>query len=169
MTKLTRLSKRRSKLRSARKALVAGRDYIPSRFGRLKNKATAAIKSVRSKSAELTEKINTERQPDWPATANFREVIWQAPNHWTHAHVAMCDRQKLIALSKIAEEIYGLRVGEFPPFDSVEDVHTTTSYHYRQSGQCFQPRSFSQRGDGLAIDLTGVRTGDFIAELRARY
>ena len=102
----------------------------------------------------------------WPSSIHVAELLYHDP---PHCHFASTERNKLIAIGKIAEGKWGLRVGEFPPFDTVECVHVSGSWHYRDSSAPYVARSCAGRGDGLAMDVTGVRQYAFYLELRSRY
>lgn len=161
-----KLADRRQRLRKARRRARRARRATPKRFGGLRRTLGSAIQRMTELIQQLDRRIaRRANRPDWPERAHFRELLY----HDAHVHIAMCDRTKLIRICKIAEEHYGLRVGEFPPFDPVEDVHVSGSYHYRQSGRCDERRTFANRGDGLAADLNGVREVEFYEELRRRY
>lgn len=90
-----------------------------------------------------------------------------------HVHVASKDRRKLIQLAHVAQERYGgsdsQAVREFPPFDTVECVHTDGSWHYRDSKSPNTPRNCSNRGNGLAFDLRSVNREAFAHEVKRRY
>ncbi len=88
-----------------------------------------------------------------------------------HVHVASTERDKLIQLAQIAIRDYGGAdmVREFPPFDPVECVHVSTSWHYRDSSSPYTPRACANRGDGLAMDLGFPRRQEFADEIKRRY
>jgi hypothetical protein len=107
----------------------------------------------------------------WPRKMVIQELFINDNGLENHVHVASCDRKKLIRLAKVAIHHFGGEgtVREFPPFDSVDCVHTNGSFHYRQSGQCSTPRNCSNRGDGLAFDLGCARREEFAREVKRRY
>lgn len=107
---------------------------------------------------------------DLPERISFAELLYHYPG--PHVHVAIADRDVLIRVCKVAQA-RGLRVGEFPPFDAVECVHVSGSWHYRDSSSPGTPRTCAARGDGLAADLNDADGGSdqeyaFYLDLRAR-
>lgn len=107
----------------------------------------------------------------WPRKMVIQELFINDNGLENHVHVAACDRRKLIQLARVAISQFGAKgtVREFPPFDTVENVHTPGSYHYRESGQCSTPRNYSNRGDGLAFDLGCARREEFARECKRRF
>lgn len=108
---------------------------------------------------------------EWPKSFPIAELLYHDPPHF---HLASPDRDKLIQIAKIGQEKFHCRIGEFPPFDTVEDVHIGGSWHYRDSSSPSTPRSFSNRGNGLAFDANDLDGGndqefEFYAEVRERY
>jgi hypothetical protein len=109
---------------------------------------------------------------DWPANGTFSEFLYHSPG--PHVHIASPDREFLIQVCRIGQAKYGLRIGEFPPFDPVEPVHVSGSWHYRDSSSPWTPRDFGNRGDGLAADINDADGGSdqevaFYNELARRY
>jgi len=111
----------------------------------------------------------------WPTGVVFAELLYHSP---PHLHIACADRGKLIGICKVAQEQFNCRVGEFPPFDSVECVHVTSSWHYRAPGGVVLPCSSSRLdlgGDaGLAADINDLDGGSdqeyaLYIELKRRY
>jgi hypothetical protein len=119
-----------------------------------------------------------DTSPQWPATIQVAELLYHAPG--PHVHFASPERDKLIAIGRIAQA-RGLRVGEFPPFDVTEDLHARcVSWHYRDPDRPWTPVCYSAAhmrlgGDwGLAMDLNDLDGGSdqeyaFYLELRRRY
>jgi hypothetical protein len=108
---------------------------------------------------------------EWPESCQVAELLYHDPPHF---HFATPERDKLIRIAKIGQEKYHCRIGEFPPFDPVEAVHVSGSWHYRDSSNPWTPRNFSNRGDGLAFDANDLDGGndqefEFYAEVRDRY
>lgn len=134
--------------------------------------AWASRRKTYARQRDKFERRYEERKDvQWPASVTFTELLYHNP---PHLHVACADREKLIALAKIGRERFGLRIGEFPPFDPVEDVHVHGSWHYRDSSSPWTPRTFSNRGNGLAFDANDLDGGNdqeyaFYLELRRRY
>lgn len=93
----------------------------------------------------------------WPAHLPITEILYHNPPHF---HLASSDRDALIQVCKVINEKFGCRIGEFPPFDPVEPVHVNGSWHYRDSSSPSTPRSFSNRGDGLAADINDLDGGN---------
>jgi hypothetical protein len=101
---------------------------------------------------------------------NVAELLYHDP---PHCHLASPERDKLIAIGQVAAD-RGIRVGEFPPFDTVEGVHVGNSWHYRDSADPAVGRTFENRGDGCAMDLNDADGGSdkevaFYHELVERY
>lgn len=131
-------------------------------------KAQATYRAQRDRWERRVSAIHDDR---WPASLRIAELLYHPPG--PHVHVASPDREALIRVLRIAED-RGIRVGEFPPFDPVEDVHVSGSWHYRDSGSPWIGRDFANRGDGLAADLNDLDGGSdqeyaFYLELRRRY
>ncbi len=107
----------------------------------------------------------------WPTTMHIVELFNNDNGLHNHVHVASTERDKLIQLGKIAVAQYGGAgmVREFPPFDPVECVHVSTSWHYRDSSSPYTPRTCANRGDGLAMDLSFPRRQEFADEIKRRY
>ena len=109
----------------------------------------------------------------WPRKMVIEELFNNDSGDHSHVHVASKERKKLIRLAHVAKERFGgddsAPVREFPPFDAVENVHTTGSWHYRDSSNPNTARDFAHRGNGLAFDLRSVRREDFAREVKRRY
>lgn len=110
------------------------------------------------------EKRYEERHADkaWPQSLVIAERLYHYPG--PHFHLASPERNKLIAICGIIEE--DCRVGEFPPFDTVEDVHTGPSWHYRNPASPYVPVAFNaahlqEGGDwGCAADINDWDQGN---------
>lgn len=113
------------------------------------------------------------RVPRWPRTVVIEELFINDNGLRNHVHVGAHNRRKLIKLAKIAQAHYSsgdtAAVREFPPFDTVEDVHTEGSWHYRDSHNPNVGRNYSNRGDGLAFDLRSADREKFAREVKRRY
>jgi hypothetical protein len=116
------------------------------------------------------------QEPRWPSSLAFVEFLYHFPG--PHLHIASRDRAGLIAVCKIGQESYGLRIGEYPPFDSVECVHVSGSWHYRFSNgtllPCNSPRLDKGGDGGSAADINDLDGGNdqevaFMNELEDRY
>lgn len=109
----------------------------------------------------------------WPRKMVIEELFNNDDGLHDHLHVASKDRKKLIRIAHIAKHRYGgsdpAPVREFPPFDTVENVHTFGSWHYRDSKNPTVQRDFSNRGNGLAFDLRSARRQAFGDALKRRY
>lgn len=107
----------------------------------------------------------------WPADMHIVELFNNDNGLHNHLHVASTDRDDLIRLGNIAVAHYGAAgmVREFPPFDPVECVHATTSWHYRDSSNPSVARTCANRGNGLAFDLGCAARQAFGNEVKARY
>lgn len=109
----------------------------------------------------------------WPKHVVIEELFNNDNGEHNHVHVASKDRKALVMLARIAKRHYSggdsAPVREFPPFDAVEPVHATTSWHYRDSHNPDTPRTFANRGDGLAFDLRSVNRQAFADEVKRRY
>lgn len=107
----------------------------------------------------------------WPRHIEIEELFLNDNGLRNHVHVASRQRRKLIKLAKVAIHHYGAKgsVREFPPFDRVECVHATTSWHYRDSHNPDHPRTCAQRGNGLAFDLGCARREEFARAVKHRY
>ncbi len=112
-----------------------------------------------------------EQQDGWPGDMHITELFNNDNGYHNHVHIASTDRDALIRLGKIAEAQYGGAgmVREFPPFDPVECVHVSTSWHYRDSSAPYVPRVCANRGDGCAMDLSFPRRQEFANEVKRRY
>lgn len=120
---------------------------------------------------ERLERLLARLRHRWPREGSFTELLYHSP---PHLHAASADRDFLVRIARIGEKRYGLRIGEFPPFDTVEAVHVSGSWHYRDSSNPWTPRTFAGRGDGLAFDANDADGGSdrevaFYNELRRRY
>lgn len=129
------------------------------------------LRAIRDYVRAINRKIEEAKEPDWPASIIVAELLYHEPG--PHIHFASPERDKLIQIGKIAQK-RGLRVGEFPPFDTVECVHVEGSWHYRDSSNPYTPRSCANRGNGCAMDLNDADGGSdkeqaFYAELVRRY
>lgn len=113
------------------------------------------------------------KQHPWPHKIEIEELFVNDNALHNHVHVASRDRKKLIQLAKVAQQRYGGddpdAVREFPPFDPVEDVHVYGTWHERDSSNPDIPRSFENRGNGLAFDFRAVRRDEFAHEVKKRY
>ena len=115
---------------------------------------------------------NQHDDADWPASIVLTEYLYHMPG--PHVHIASANRNALIKLAKVGQEKFGLRIGEFPPFDSVECVHVAGSWHYRDSSNPSVGRLCANRGDGLAFDANDADGGSdqeyaFYIEVGRRY
>jgi hypothetical protein len=105
----------------------------------------------------LEKKVERRRHSGLPESIDWIELMHHAPGPHIHAS---CARPLLIQVCRVAED-KGFRAGEFPPFDTVEDVHVRcASMHYRDperpgTPQCFNAAHLTfPNGDwGLASDL----------------
>lgn len=113
------------------------------------------------------------KQDAWPKHMVIEELFINDNGLRNHVHVASRDRANLIKLGKIAQKKYSGGdpecVREFPPFDQVECVHTSTSWHYRDSSAPDSPRACPNIGDGLAFDLRSSPREAFARECKRRY
>jgi hypothetical protein len=153
---------------------------LTKRFNALDEKAEAHRKRQRNlkqrkrRVLDVIEDLERElaEKPDlnWPPDIVVAELLY----HIGHCHFASPERGKLIQIGRIAVS-WGIRVGEFPPFDPVECVHADPgSWHYRDSSNPGLSRSCSNRGDGLAMDLNDLDGGSdkeiaFYRTLVAKY
>lgn len=114
-----------------------------------------------------------KRRNDWPESMVIEELFINDNGMRNHVHVASRDRDALIQLGRIAQEKYSGGdtecVREFPPFDTVECVHTGTSWHYRDESNPDAPRTCPNIGNGLAFDLRSTPREAFAQELKRRY
>jgi hypothetical protein len=81
-----------------------------------------------------------------------------------HIHVASVRHRRLRRIARHAERKFGLSVREFPPYDDIDPVHATCSWHYRWPGKgvCAPARVGADRTKpNLALDASGVRMQDF--------
>ncbi len=109
----------------------------------------------------------------WPKDITIEELFVNDNGLHNHVHVASKERKRLIQLGHVAQEKYGgadsQAVREFPPFDTVEDVHTNGSWHYRDSRNPLVLRNYDNRGNGLAFDFRAVDRDAFAREVKKRY
>lgn len=107
----------------------------------------------------------------WPADMHITELFNNDNALHNHVHIASTERDKLIQLANIAIAQYGGAgaIREFPPFDPVECVHVSSSWHYRDSGSPYTVRACANRGDGCAMDLGFARRQEFANEVKRRY
>ncbi len=107
----------------------------------------------------------------WPTGMHVTELYNNDNGAHNHVHIASTDRNALIQIGNIAVAQYGGAgmVREFPPFDPVECVHVSTSWHYRDSSSPYFARACSNRGDGLAMDLSFSRRQEVADEVKRRY
>jgi len=147
-----RIARHRDKQQNKTKRLAAleeERRKRKRRRGNLEKRERAIIKRIDDIVDEIEER-REENQSDWPATLILDECLY----HLGHFHLASRERSKLITVCRIGQEKWGLRIGEFPPFDPVECVHVDPgSWHYRDSSSPFTSRGCAGRGDGLATDI----------------
>jgi hypothetical protein len=154
------------KLQEARKAAVEVRQQI-ERLSRIIPSLKDAIRRFTALIKRLKRKLERKQRLEWPESVNLAELLYEDP---PHLHIATPERDKLIVICRIAIERWGLTVSEFPPFDShMDDIHVAGSWHLRDSSAPSVPRSFENRGDGLAADINGTREFQFYLELRSRY
>lgn len=159
------------------------------RFARIKrNQATGASKKswedARRQYAHERDKYEAkyeEQHPDadWPDDIEIAECLYHAPG--PHFHLASPNREKLIVIGHIGQDLFNCRIGEFPPFDTTEDVHVhCSSWHYRDPSRPFTPVCFSAvhmklGGDwGCALDANDNDGGNdddyaFFIEVKRRY
>ena len=115
-----------------------------------------------AKRREEYERRHEAQQHDvekWPESLAIVEYLYHNPGPHFHLAVYPQSRNGLIAIGAIAEA-RGIRVGEFPPYDVVECVHTGYSWHYRDSGDGGAPRTCANRGNGLAADMNDYDGGN---------
>jgi hypothetical protein len=67
------------------------------------------------------------------------EPIGFVSGHTDHVHYAAESHEEAVRIAKIAQKRYGLTVRELAPFDKVDPVHVSGSFHYK----------------GLAADVSG--------------
>lgn len=138
-----------------------------AKIERRKKRALDRLDEVKDKLAD---------RPEWPSSLNVAELLYHSP---PHCHLASPERSKLIEIGKLAQA-FGLRVGEFPPFDLTEPVHTGTSWHYRDPSRPFVGIAYNaammRLGGpwGCAMDLNDADGGSdkeiaFYHELVRRY
>ena len=159
--KQKRHEKRIARRKAARQREIAAR----------KAKAQSTLGKAAARLRKLIKRIREDLANDWPDSLVIAELLYHQPG--PHIHLATPERDKLIAICKIAQR-RGLRVGEFPPFDVVECVHVSGSWHYRDSSSPSTPRDCANRGNGLAADLNDADGGSdqevaFYQELVRRY
>lgn len=118
-------------------------------------------------------KLKPKPQPSdgWPADVHITELFNNDNGLHNHVHVASTSHADLVALGNIAIRDYGGAgaVREMLPFDTVECVHVSTSWHYRDSSAPYTPRACANRGDGLAMDCGFARRQEFGDEIKRRY
>lgn len=111
--------------------------------------------------------------PRWPRNMVIEELFVNDNGQRNHVHVASKERRKLIKIAKIAQKHYAgtdpAAVREFPPFETVENVHSSSSWHYRDSSNPNVARDFYHRGNGLAFDLRSINRESFAREVKRRY
>lgn len=116
---------------------------------------------------------------DWPETLVIAEILYHDPPHF---HLASPERAKLIEIGRIGQEEFGCRIGEFPPFDSVDNVHVGVSWHHRDPARPYVGLTYAQaaahlglHGDwGCALDANDLDGGSdqeyaFYIEVKRRY
>ena len=112
----------------------------------------------------------TNNDSGWPSHMVIQELFNNDNGLHNHLHVASPDRDALLAIAKIAAARFGeVYVREFPPYDPVECVHVSTSWHYRDGSNPYTPRTCANRGNGCAFDLGAADRDNFGRELKARY
>jgi hypothetical protein len=128
-------------------------------------------KKVYGRKVRKGRKRKHDDQGGWPKSMHITELFNNDNGLHNHVHVASTDRDALIALGNIAVKQYGGAgaVREFPPFDPVECVHVSTSWHYRDSSSPYTLRTCANRGDGCAMDLGFARRQEFGDEIKRRY
>lgn len=108
------------------------------------------------------ERYEARQAVKWPANLPITEILYHNPPHF---HLASSDRSALIAVCKVIQAEFNCRIGEFPPFDTVENVHTGSSWHYRDPsrpyvGVAFNASKLQQGGPwGLAADINDLDGG----------
>jgi hypothetical protein len=107
----------------------------------------------------------------WPRKMVIEELFVNDNSLHNHVHVASKDRKRLIKLAHVAAERFGGGefVREFPPFDPVDCVHTSGSWHYRDSSNPSTARDCAHKGNGLAFDFGAPRRDEFAREVKKRY
>lgn len=117
--------------------------------------------------------VRRHRKPkdDWPSDMHITELYNNDNGYHNHVHIASTDRGALVQIENIAVKQYGGAgmVREFPPFDPVECVHVSVSWHYRDSSSPYTPRTCANRGDGCAADNSFPRRQEFANEVKRRY
>lgn len=141
-----------------------------SRYNRARARHHAQVLAIRK-----LKRIQKERKSSgWPDTLHIVELYVNDNGLRNHVHVASTERDKLIQIANIARSSYSggdyYCVREFPPFDPVECVHTSGSWHYRDSGNPYAALGCGQ-GDGLAFDLRSPQSirEAFAHEVKRRY
>lgn len=142
-------------------------------------KSWADARREYAKNRDKWEAEYEEQHPDleWPDEMVITECLYHDPPHF---HLASPERDKLIEVAKIGATYFNCRIGEFPPFDTVEDVHTYGSWHGRDPSQPYVGQPFNaaklQKGGpwGLALDANdndggGDQEYAFYLEVRRRY
>lgn len=121
--------------------------------------------------------------PEWPTTLVVAELLYEdAGTANAHCHLATPEREKLKVIAGIAQQQFSVRIGEFPPFDHTEGVHTGISWHYRDPSEPYVGKTYAQAaphlnlgGDwGCAMDVNDLDGGNdqeyaLYLELRRRY
>jgi hypothetical protein len=131
-------------------------------------KSWADARKVYAQNRDKWEAAYEEQHPDlpeWPDTLNIAERLYETPNN--HFHLASPERDKLIVIAGIVQQQFQTRIGEFPPFDHVEGVHTGISWHYRNPAQPYVGVTYAQaashldlHGDwGCAMDVNDLDGG----------
>jgi hypothetical protein len=116
-------------------------------------------------------------EAEWPESMVLAECLYHDPPHF---HLASPERDKLIQVATIGLEKFNCRIGEFPPFDTVDDVHVYGTWHGRDPAKPYVPQPFNQaklvKGGpwGLALDANDLDGGGdqeyaFYLEVRRRY
>lgn len=146
-----------------------------TRFARIK-RDSAKDKADRDKWAERRRVYAHERDKweaeyeeqqtaaDWPDSLVITECLYHDPPHF---HLASPERKKLIVIGGIIHERFKCRIGEFPPFDPVENVHTGVSWHHRDPARPYVGLTYAQAaahlgmgGDwGCALDVNDLDGG----------
>lgn len=139
----------------------------------------ANLRRIYAKECAKWEAEYEEQHPeaDWPDDIEIAECLYHDPPHF---HLASPERNKLIQIGKIGQEKFKCRIGEFPPFDTVEDVHVYGTWHARDPSKPYVPQPFNAaklvKGGpwGLALDANDLDGGGdqeyaFYIEVKRRY
>lgn len=138
-------------------------------FARASARRLAQVKAIKKLLALI------KKQDAWPESMIIDELFINDNGLRNHVHIASRERDKLLILARIAQKKYSAgdseAVREFPPFNSVECVHTSSSWHYRDSSSPDTPRACPNIGDGLAFDLRSAQSSReaFAHEVARRY